>query len=69
MTKERQALKNEGYFVDNLWHVNDVCDRFACTDEQAHKVLSKVLESEYIMANIHQAIRDVAQIDFNLKFK
>ena len=62
-------LKERGYFVDNLWHLNDVSDRFECTDDQAHKVLSKVLESDYIMMSIHEAICQVAQDEFNLKFR
>tara|TARA_R100001510_G_C7562204_1_gene141829 strand:- start:371 stop:646 length:276 start_codon:yes stop_codon:yes gene_type:complete len=62
-------LKERGYFVDNLWHLNDVSDRFECTDDQAYKVLSKVLESDYIMMSIHEAICQVAQDEFNLKFK
>ena len=69
MEKSKKILKDKGYFVDNLWHLNDVSDRFICTDDQAHKVLSKVLESDYIMEHISVAICQVAQNEFNLKFK
>ena len=65
----REHLKEEGYFVDNLWHTYDVSNRFECTNDEAYKVLSKVLESGYIMSSIHEAICQVAQDEFNLKFK
>lgn len=65
----REHLKEDGYFVDNLWHLNDVRGRFECTNDQAYKVLSKVLESDYIMMSIHEAICQVAQDEFNLKFR
>ena len=65
----RLCLKKQGYFVDNLWHLNDVSDRFDCTDDEAYEVLSKVLQSDYIMGSIHEAICQVAQDEFNLKFK
>lgn len=65
----REHFKESGYFVDNLWHLNDVSDRFDCTDDEAYEVLSKVLQSDYIMESIHEAICQVAQDEFNLKFK
>lgn len=65
----KNHLKDNGYFVDNLWHLDDVRNKFDCTDDQAYKVLSRVLESDYIMGSIHEAICQVAQDEFNLKFK
>jgi len=62
-------LKENGYFVDNLWHINDVRDRFDCTDEEAYKILDRVLSSEYAISSIHESISQVAQDEFNLKFK
>ncbi len=38
----RADLKNRGYFVDNLWHIDDVQCRFECTDEKAMAVLRNV---------------------------
>jgi hypothetical protein len=38
----RVELKNRGYFVDNLWHIEDVQDRFECTDDEAMEVLDTV---------------------------
>ena len=65
----RLCFKKQGYFVDNLWHLNDVSDRFDCTDDEAYEVLTKVLQSDYIMESIHEAICQVAQDEFNLKFR
>ena len=38
----RADLKDRGYFVDNLWHIDDVQYRFECTDEEAMEVLDTV---------------------------
>tara|TARA_Y100001938_G_scaffold115434_1_gene158826 strand:+ start:192 stop:467 length:276 start_codon:yes stop_codon:yes gene_type:complete len=62
-------LKESGYYTDNLWHINDVRDRFDCTDEEAYKILDRVLSSEYAVSSIHESICQVAQDEFNLKFK
>lgn len=60
-TKEAMAfLKEHGYCVANLWHIDDVKVNFECTDEQAHSILSDVLNNEYIVAQTFEAINDTA---------
>jgi hypothetical protein len=53
----KAVLKAAGYFVDNLWHVNDVKGKYICTDEEAQQVLSDALTNEttfsQIWFNIH----------------
>lgn len=45
--KARQVLRDNGYFVDNLWHVDDVKERYNCTDdEQAQEILYNALTKE-----------------------
>lgn len=59
----KQFLKDNGYFVDNLWSVNDVKGKFECTDEQAQKVLSSALQNEATTEQIQFAINIHAEFD------
>lgn len=52
----KQILKNEGYFIENLWHINDVKINHNVTDEQAYKILNKALTNEDTMAQIWLSI-------------
>jgi hypothetical protein len=45
----RKLLKENGYFVDNLWTVDDVQGKFKSTEEQAQEVLEKSLTNEATM--------------------
>lgn len=53
----REGLKRNGYYTDCLWHVSDVTDNFACSEEKAYEVLDKVMQGEYIMSEIYTQIR------------
>lgn len=59
----KDFLRSEGYFVDNLWHVTDVQDRFECDDETAQDILYSAFENEYVNQQIHSAITDEAVYD------
>ena len=56
-----QVLKNElkerGYFVDNLWTIEDVQSRFNCTDDEAQEVLEQALTNDATMEQIWLAIQ------------
>jgi len=52
----KAILKQHGYFVDNLWTVNDVTDRYECNVEEAYRVLDIVLTSESTTEHIWLAI-------------
>jgi hypothetical protein len=62
MTTEqaRQVLRDNGYFVDNLWHVDDVP---MGTDEERMEVLEKALTNPWVFEQIHygigEAMRDI----------
>lgn len=58
------TLRQAGYFVDNLWHVDDVKLRYNCKDdEQAQEILSSALENDATMDQIWFAIDMAAQDD------
>lgn len=60
----RAALKEEGYYTDNLWHVNDVTNLYNCTDEQAMNILNRVMQSEAVIEYIFDSIK--AEVDSNI---
>jgi hypothetical protein len=42
----KQLLRDNGYFVDNLWCVQDVQENYDCTEEEAQEVLSESLTND-----------------------
>jgi hypothetical protein len=56
--KAKQVLKNAGYQVDNLWHIDDVKQNYDCTDEEAMEVLEGALMNDYVMETIFEVIDD-----------
>ena len=63
----KEFLKANGYFTDNLWHVDDVKGRFKCSDEKAQEILSNALENDATMEQIWLAI-DIAGESEGLEF-
>lgn len=59
----KQFLKDNGYFVDNLWTVHDVKDKYECTEEQAQKVLYNALTNETTMEQIQFSIGEFADVE------
>lgn len=62
----KNLLKEHGYYVDNLWCVADVIQRYECTEEEAQEVLDGALINEATMEQIWLAIDTEAE-DMNLK--
>jgi hypothetical protein len=60
--KAKQTLKDAGYFVDNLWHIDDVQQNYNCTDEEAMEVLEGALTDNYTQQIIFEAINIQTQI-------
>lgn len=56
----RKHLREQGYFVDNLWHVNDVHNKNLSKEEKM-KVLEDVLTSPYIKEIINKQIEEYAE--------
>jgi hypothetical protein len=54
----RETLESRGYFMENLWHIDDVMRNYNCTQEQAQKVLEMALTNEATMEQIWYAIDD-----------
>jgi hypothetical protein len=62
--KAKEVLRENGFFVDNLWHVDDVKLRYNCDDdEQAQDILNGALTNDATMEQIWFAIDMVATDD------
>ena len=69
MTTEqaREVLRNAGYYVENLWSINDVyTEGIDISDDDKYDILDKVLQGEWIMENINISIADEVD-DFRIK--
>ena len=65
----KEVLRQNGFFVDNLWHVDDVKLRYNCDDdEQAQEILNGALTNDATMEQIWFAIDMVPQDD-NLELR
>jgi hypothetical protein len=64
----KAILKQHGYYVGNLWTIQDVTDSYDCTDEQAQDILDTALNNEATMEQIFYAIGDACDyLDIKLK--
>lgn len=59
----KRLLKDYGYYVDNLWHIDDVKQNYNVSDDEAYDILNEAMQSSYIMENIF------GQIDYTIKNK
>jgi hypothetical protein len=65
----KKILEKNGYFVANLWHVDDVTAwAYECDEDTAQEILYKALTNEYVMQSVWDAIDYVAE-DLNLERK
>jgi hypothetical protein len=59
--KAKAILREAGYFVDNLWTVLDVQDRYKCDNDTAQEILYESLTNEYIVEKIYSTITDICE--------
>ena len=64
----REFLKSKGYYVDNLWTIDDVQSQYECTDEEAYTILDRTLQHEWTIENIFDMIDESAET-YDLKRK
>ena len=56
----RAILEEQGCFVDNLWHVDDVMCKIKCDEDEAQEILHSVLTNDWIVEQMQISIDDVA---------
>jgi hypothetical protein len=61
LAEAKEFLRSEGYFVDNLWHVSDVQNKFECDDETAQNILYWALTSPATIEYVNDSIDMVAR--------
>ena len=58
----REILRSYGYYVNNLWHIDDVKSKHECSDDWAYDILDDALQNEatyeQIWMGIDYAIED-----------
>lgn len=66
--RAKKFLRTEGFFTDNLWHINDVFAVRECDDEQAMQALKDAFACEFLNEDINDAISSAADF-LNLPLK
>lgn len=66
--KAKEVLRNNGYFVDSLWQIDDVRGRFKCSEEEANIVLDIAFDNDTTYEQIWLSI-DFAAEELELERK
>lgn len=65
--KAKEVLRANGYYVENLWHIQDVQYNYMkASDEEAQKILSIALTNEATMEQISYSITDAIECYFDI---
>ena len=54
----KRLLKESGYYIDSLWHVDDVQQRCYCTEEEAQRVLNIALTDDWMNDQLSDSINN-----------
>lgn len=68
VTEALDFLESQGFYIRNLWHVQDVQNHFNCTDEEALDLLDQAVSGEWIIELINGRILNFG-VDNNLDEK
>lgn len=61
-------LQENGYYIDNLWCVDDVQQNFYCTDNEAMCVLEELFDNDHVSMVIADELTKIAE-DYSLVIK
>ena len=61
VNQAKAILKDAGYYVDNLWHVDDVKSLKSMNDDDAYAILDTILSGDYIIEDIANSINQATQ--------
>lgn len=56
----KQFLRDQGYFTDNLWHIDDVKQNYECDDETAQQILDSVMTNEWVVQRTFEMVDGIA---------
>ena len=54
----KQILKQNGYYVDNLWSIEDVKGNHNMDDDDAYEVLDRAMQSEWLVSKTFEVLND-----------
>jgi len=54
----KDVLRQSGYYVDNLWHIDDVQRYGDISDDDAYQVLDSVLQNGYTIEKINEMLEE-----------
>ena len=58
----KDVLRKAGYYVDNLWHINDVRIKFKnCSDKESYRIMDKLMTSDNVIGCIFEEMDDVVR--------
>lgn len=63
----KETLRQAGYFVDALWHLDDVRKEFKCDDDTAWEILESAVTQPKAFEVVNDEIYDIGKNDFNLE--
>jgi len=66
VAEAKELLRQNGYFTDNLWSINDVQSNWKCDEDTAQEVLYKALTNDATTEQIWFSINMVAE-EMNLE--
>jgi len=55
----KKVLEDNGYYVGNLWHIEDVKRHGDISDDDAYDILESALTNEWIVEQINVTIADL----------
>ena len=57
----KNVLRESGYYVDNLWHVDDVKQVIKCRNERAQRILHNALTNDATFDQIWYSIKEFSR--------
>ena len=61
VNQAKAILKDAGYYVDNLWHIDDVKSLKDMNDDDAYAILDTILSGDYVIEDIANSINQATQ--------
>jgi len=64
--KAIKLLRDNGYYVDSLYHIEDVKNHYDCEDEIAQEILGRAIDNDGTSNQIWESVMYVAEDEYNL---
>lgn len=52
----KKILERHGYFVANLWHIDDITINYECDEDKAQDILYRALTNDHVMEAVWVSI-------------